>query len=440
MTSSMGSVALSGSALLGGMAGKIDTDALIEALVAAKAAPQRQLQRQLSAQQTITSNLQEVNARLQAVSKAAQSITDVDFGKGTKATSSNSNVVANSSAGAVTGSSTFHVNQTAAAQVSAVAIGSDGIAVSDVTAEFKVGDTVIDLSGTDGSAAAVANAINKSDAGVRAAVVNTDSGQVLQFTAKTTGTEAAFSVTGLDGSVDTLVAARNAQIQVGELGSGGYTISSQSNTFTDAMPGVTFSVSSGAVGEDVTITVGNDADKAASQVKALIDALNSAKGGISTVTGKGGVLQGRSEVTSLSMELANVISSGVAGGKSLTEFGIDMNKDGVISFDAAKFTAAYNADSKGTIEAIQGSFAQPLRTIADGASAPVTGSISQSIDANKARQTDMTTQIAKWDDRLDVARDQLMAKYTAMQTALAKLQGQSDWLTSVFDAINGKKD
>ena len=84
-------------------------------------------------------------------------------------------------------------------------------------------------------------------------MINTDSGPLLQFTSTATGAAGAFSINGLDNAPQTLVAARDAQIAVGDPAAGGYTVSSSSNTFNNVIPGVTFSV--GAVASGVTVTV-----------------------------------------------------------------------------------------------------------------------------------------------------------------------------------------
>jgi flagellar hook-associated protein 2 len=435
------------SGLLGGNAGKIDTDALIKALMQAKTVPQDQLKDQLKAQQNITSNYQELNSRLQSLADAAGTVADADSWSVTKAASSNPAVVASSTAAAGAGASTFTVTALAAAQVSTVAADANGDVVTNPTAgiDLTVGGTAHHIDVDSASAADVATAIDKADIGVRAAVINVDDGSggttpILQLSAARTGTDNAFSADGFDSAANTIVDAADARISVGGDADGAYTISSQSNTFTDAMPGVTFSVSAGALDQNVTISVSDDVDTISSQVKAMVDAANSVKGGIGKVTGKGGVLQGHSDIRSIGMDLGSAISMGTAEGKSLTEYGIDMDNKGVISFDAATFASAYAADAKGTMAAVSGSLAASFCDTARTASAPITGSLSQTITAAKGHADDLSTQIDKWNDRLDRIHDRLVTKYTAMQTALAKLQSQGDWLTSMFKSMQKGDD
>lgn len=438
MTSALGSIQISG--LLGGTAGKIDTDALIKALMQAKSVTQNQLKSRLADQQNLNSNMQELNRRMQAVSTAAVAVGDLRIdGVPTKATSSLTSVVASSNGGAIAGSSTFHVDRVAAAQVSTVRADGSGTLIADYTngIDITVGAASpvthhIDLS--SGSASAVASAINKANIGVRAAVVNTDAGQVLQFTAASSGLANAFTVTGFTEPVNTITSAQDAKISVGS-GSGAYSISSSSNTFTEAMPGVTFTVSAAAQNQDVTITIDDDVSALGDKVQALVDAVNSAKGGVKTLTSQGGLFQGNSTVTRLGFDMASVISSATADGKSLTEFGIDMDKNGVVSFDAAKFAAAYQSDAQGTLNAVINSFSAPMRQVSDEASMPVVGNLSQAITADLAKVDDLNAQISKWDERLSKEHDQLVIKYTAMQTTLAKLQSQGDWLTNMFKSM-----
>jgi flagellar hook-associated protein 2 len=462
MTSATGSVSFNGSQLLGGTAGKIDTDALIDALMAAKSIPQKQLQDRLAKQQTLNDNVQEMNRRMQAITTAAMSLTDLSFdGVPTKASSSLTSVLASSTSGAIAGSATFHVDQVAAAQVSTVKADGSGSFVSDYTAGIDLavgGGASVHLALKSGSAADIASAVNTAGLGVRAAVVNVDdpanpgsTTQVLQFTAAKTGVANNFSITGLaqnvtggDPATDTttVTAARDARISVGDPNAGGYTISSATNTFTGAMPGVTFTVSAAAVGSDVSITVGDDVSALSDKMQALIDAINSAKGGIKTLTVKGGLFQGDSTMNGIGFDLANAISSGTVGGKSLSDFGIDMDKDGVVSFNASTFAAAYQSDAAGTLAAVgSGGFATAMRQVSEAASTPVVGSLAVALASDQQKVDDHNTQISKWDDRLAKEHDQLVLKYTAMQTAMAKLQSTGDWLTNMFKSItDSQKD
>ena len=88
---------------------------------------------------------------------------------------------------------------------------------------------------------------------------------VLQLTSTKTGTANGFTVAGLDhATLKTAVAAQDAEIQVGDPANGGYTVTSDSNTFTNLMPGVTLTASEGAA-TGVTVSVTTDSDAIAAQ-------------------------------------------------------------------------------------------------------------------------------------------------------------------------------
>jgi flagellar hook-associated protein 2 len=421
------------SGLLG--ANTIDTSALVAQLMQAKAIPQTQLKNQLNVQQAITSAYQAINTRVTAMQTAAQALTDPTAWTATTASSSNAAVVATSTGSAKTGVTTFNVLQLAAAQVSVVAADGSGNVVTDPAAGINVGGVAITL--TTGSATDVASAINSQQSAVRATVVNTDSGQVLQLASAKTGGANSFAATGFTTAAQIAVPPHDAQIGVGDplnplLAS--YTVSSSSNTFTDVIPGVTFSVS--AVAANVSITVAPDAQSISDKVKALVAAANAAVQEIGADSGKGGILQGTLSVQTLQQAIPAAISRTSVGDIDLSPYGIDIDKAGVMSFNAAKFAVAFAADPTASKSAVAGSFATTLAATATGANAPITGSITQAIAAGNDQSANLTTQIDAWTERLATVQTTLQTKYANMQSMMAKLQSQSTWLTSMLKSMN----
>lgn len=432
---STGSISLSG--LLGGTAGQIDTTSLINQLMAAQAIPQSELKDQLATLQNQQGAYQAINTKIAAVQTAAQALTDPTAWQATAATSSSSAVAATSSAGAAVGSTTFSVTQLARAQVTTVAADSSGTVVSVPSAGISVTDSagvVHPIPLTGGSATAVAAAINSAGIGVRASVVQTSSGMILQVVSAKTGLANGFTLSGTDSTPATVVGAQDAQVAVGDPQAGGYTVTSPTNTFTGVIPGVTFSVNS--VASDVTVSVGSDQQAISDKVKALVDAANAALSEVSTDTAKGAVLQGRYDARAAGTAIASAVSAGTSAGQSLKSWGIDLDSKGQMSFDPTAFAAAYAADPAGTQTAVAGSFATALNTAATTAVAPVTGTITATLAAMTTRSTDLNDEINTWTDRLSSVRSGLQLKYAAMETALAKLQSQSTYLSSMFNNLN----
>src|SRR3954449_5808503 len=426
------------SGLLGGAAGSIDTSALVSQLMQVAALPQTQLKHQLTVQQTIESAYQAIGTNFGAIQTAAQALTDPTAWKATAATSSNAGVVATSAAGAQPGSTSFDVLALAQSQVSTVAADSNGL----VTSTPANGITIQTADGvshqialTTGSAADVAAAVNAANIGIRASVVNSDAGTVLQFNSNATGSKNGFTVGGTDSAAQTVTAAADAKIGVGTVGAGGYVVSSATNTFTGVIPGVTFSVS--AVASGVNITVASDQQSISNKVQALVTAINSAHSTIGATMSGGAVLSGNYDIQRLQQSFGSIISAGTSGGGSFKTYGIDIDKNGVASFDAKAFAAAYAADPAGTKSVVGTSFARSFDTLSTKAIDPTQGTLTVGVTAAQAEETKLNKQINDWNDRLTMMQTSMQAKYAAMQTALAKLQSQSTYLTSMFKSMNG---
>jgi flagellar hook-associated protein 2 len=410
----------------------IDTTSLISQLMTVAAQPQTQLKNQLSVQQNTLTAYQAINTKLTALQAAADAVKQAGTWSATKAVSSSTAVVASTTSAAASGSATtFDVIRLATAQISTVAVS--GAVVSSPTNGIDVVDstgTTHHIALTDGSATAVANAVNNAALGLRATVINTDSGQVLQFSAAATGAGGAFSITGLDTAPTTLVAGQDAKIAVGDPATGGYTISSSSNTFNNVIPGVTFSV--GAVAAGVTVSVSSDASAISDKLKALVEAANAALGELAKDTGKGAILESNYQINAITSSMLSIVSHGDSTGQSFASIGVQLTSTGTLAFDATAFASAYAADPAKVQAAVAGSLATTLSTLAMQSS---TSTLSPLINSGTSHVGELNKQIAAWDTRLADQRTAMQAKYTAMEVALAKLQSTSSYLTSALAAI-----
>lgn len=418
---------------ISGLSSGIDTASLISQLMKVAAQPQTQLKNQLSLQQSELTAYQAINTKLTALQAAADAVKQAGTWAATKAVSSSTAVIASTTSAAASGSATtFDVIRLASAQISTVA------ATGNVVASPPNGIDIIDSTGTthhlalaDGSAEAVATAVNNAALGIRASVINTDSGPLLQFTSVATGAAGAFTVNGLDNPPQTLVAARDAQIAVGDPNAGGYTISSSSNTFNNVILGVTFSI--GAVVSGVTVSVSSDASAISDKVKALVDATNATLAELGKSTGKGGVLESDFLINSITNSVLSTVSRGTGAGASFASIGVQLTSKGELAFDATVFASAYAADPAKAQAAAAGSLAEAMSSLAMRSS---TVTLSPLINSGTAQVGQLNKQIAEWDTRLESQRIAMQSKYTAMEVALQKLQATSSYLTSALDAIS----
>ncbi|HJQ03169.1 MAG TPA: flagellar filament capping protein FliD [Jatrophihabitans sp.] len=422
---------------ISGLSSGIDTSSLISQLMTIAAQPQTALKTQLTNEQNDITDYKAINTKLTAFQTAADALKQASTWSATKATSSNPAVVASTTSSAIAGSSsTFDVLRLATAQISTLAVS--GTVVANPPAGIDVTDatgTVHHLTLTDGSAQSVVTAVNNASLGIRAALVNTDSGQILQFTATATGTSGAFSISGLDNAPQTVVAAQNAQIAVGDPAAGGYTVSSSTNTFTNAIPGLTFSV--GAVASGVTVSVSSDATAISGKVQALVSAANDVLAELANDTGKGAALEGNYQLNSITQAVLAAVSHGDANGNSFATAGVQLTSTGTLAFDANAFSSAYTADPTGTQATLASSLASSMSILASNTS---TTTISPLINSGNSQVADLTKQISDWDTRLTAQQTALQQKYTAMEVALQKLQSTSSWLTSALSSMDSSNN
>jgi flagellar hook-associated protein 2 len=459
-----------------GLISGMDTTALITQLLQVEAAPQTALKSKLSAAQTSASAYRTVNTTFSAIRAAAEGLTSTSLTASRKATSNNANVTASAKTTAVDGSSlTFSVTNLASTQtlmsnstwtsataaVRSAAEPAWPIEIRDATGTTVIKSIDVPPGATLSEAAAE---INKANAGVTAAVVRTGTNEYrLQFTSKTSGAAGSVMVVSATDTPATLGsqfletnAGRDATIDLG----GGLTATSSSNTFTDLIAGVSVTVSKADPGTPVTITVGQDAEAVATKMQALVDAVNAALSTVKTYTnndkGSTAALKGEYAVTSLAGQLLGAVSSAVGADGSPAKVGLELTKDGKVTFDKATFStalketpalaqrmvggqAAGNGDDglAGTADdvvAVTG-IAGRLLAVAKSASDSVTGSLIALAKGQDSIADDLQERIEGWDQRLARRKEALTRQFTAMETALSSLKNQSTWLAGQINAL-----
>lgn len=103
----------------------------------------------------------------------------------------------------------------------------------------------------------------------------------------------------------------------------------------------------------------------------------------------------------------------------------------VLSVTASDADVAATGGNVGTVS-YQPGFAQRLVTLLNQASSSNGGSLVTAQQGTQATIKDLQKQIDTWDTRLATYRSMLQTQFTAMETALATLKSQSNFLTSTF--------
>ncbi len=442
---------MAGNASIGGLASGLDTATIISQLMQLEAMPQSRLRTQVTTQETAVKSMQDLNAKVAALMTRAEALAKTDGWSPVTTTSSSDKVAVTTGAGATATSLSFSVVSTAKAHT--VSFGTKAALDAPVTgSSTKVmvdlldGDGPQELETGDGTLQGLVDAVNGSGKGLRATTVNLGDGTYrLRIESATTGTASSFEVTALDGSpllggATATVTGDDATIQVGS-----DTIRSASNTFSDLLPGVSVTLAADAPAGAVTIGLATDATKVAESVKGLVDAVNSILADIDKATkpglggAKAGPLAGDSTLRGLRDQLVNTLYS-TAGG-SLVTAGIELDKFGKLTFDEAQFTKAYEADPVTTASYFTKStdatgFADRLATTAKAASDPYDGVISTSVKGRQTTIERLQDSIDGWDIKLELRRTTLTRQFTALETALSRMNSQSSWLSGQISSLN----
>ena len=437
-----------------------------------EAAPQDRLRAKVQTVQNTVSSYLSVNAKVSALKTAGDDVSLLSTWRGIKAASTSPTVSATAVTGSTStmaGTTTFDVKNLAKSQITTAKVDptlpvttADDITVTigpaDVLDEYgsvtvdnsaKRKDTVITL--TDKTALGVANAINAKGLGVKATVVTTGGAEnILQFSGTKTGLDNAFTIAGFDPAQNTVTKAQNALLKIGGgEENGGYNVTSQSNTFSGLLTGVTVTVSK--LEDNVTIEATQDLDGIAAKFQAMVDAANAALSEIKTQTAydsatkKGSPLTGDFSVRNMAQTILGTISQGVVypnpaydtkktqadqpgvdktiSAGSFAKYGIELDRSGVLKFNAENFKTSYAKDPAG-IQEIGMEIGNVFENLAKTQSASL-----QSVITGRKSEIDVyNTQITNWDVRLASKRTALQKHYSDLEVSLGKLKNQSNWL------------
>jgi flagellar hook-associated protein 2 len=425
-----------------GLISGLDTTSLINQLIQAEAAPQTALRSKVTAAQSALTAYQAVNTRYNALGSAADLVADDATWTTPVATSSSATVKVSSSPTATVGRLDFDVTATAKTHSIATGTFTDITELAPawpVTLTGVKGDIAFAITAQTNSVAGVIEAINNATAvngaslGLTASVVQVSPGTYrLQITAKDSGAANAFTLDGF-GSTSIVRQGADAVIDLG----GGLTVTSATNTFTDVLPGTTFTVSKQETGVSVTTAV--TPESLADKVAAMVNAANSALAetakhtAYDAATKKGGPLLGEAAIRTLQGDTIAAVDE-IDGAGSPASAGISVDRNGRLTFDRNAFLTLMASDPA-KAQALATGVAANLSAVAKGATDSVSGSVTVSIQGRDAVIKDLGTRITDWDTRLAARKAALVRQFSAMETALSSLNSQSSWLSGQLASL-----
>lgn len=443
-----------------GLATGIDTDSLIAGLLSAERAPVRRLQAKQADLNSISGRLKEINGRLNNIKDAAESLKDVDDFRARRISSeSNSYFTASASGTATPASYQIYVGQLAQAQVNVSDGFNDKEAALGISGDLDITidgtTTSISISATDTLENIASNLNENLGDDVDAAVIFDGTDYRLRVAAEDTNELIDYDETGLSGgtfdfedSANALIDAQGASITID-----GLAITSDTNSITDAIPGVTINLTQAHDNSTDTnpLTVAADTDAIVDKIDNFVSNYNALAEQINremAFSGQariGDSLSGDFTLRTIQTQLRGIIVSpidGLSGDYSLlADVGIETTQNGLIEVDKTALKEALAADPDAvadlfidnTDNSTEGIFAQLEAEIATFTTSS-TGTLTQRISGIANEISDIDDRIIRVEERLDRYSTQLRRQFTAMEQAVSNLQSQG----SQFAAMLGQ--
>lgn len=449
-----------------GIGSQLPVEEIVSKLVAVEKQPLASLTKAESSMKTQLSVFSQVKSLTSTLSDSAAKLAKSSAWEGMLATSSNSAAVTVNATGASSATS-FSIDvqqlargQSVASGAMAAAPGLSGTlsielgkwAGNNFTANASNPAKTVDIAAGD-SLSQIATKINEAGAGVTATVLRDASGERLLMRSSTTGEESGFRITSADPSLSALsFNPADAGLTGGMTGSqyaqnakatvNGIAVQSATNTFTDTIPGLSFTASQ-VTTAPVEVSVAADTEGMKKNIQDFVNAYNALNDLLSTSTAydaetkTAGALQGDSTSVGLQNAMRSVIASTAEGAGAFTrlaDIGIDIKKGGKLEVSATKLNEALKDPA-----ALKAMFANTGGSAAeDGLAVKVKamtskmlgfeGLISNKSDAINASLKRNSSDQDRVNARAAMFETRLRAQYMALDVKMGSLNGLSAYI------------
>jgi len=342
----------------GGLNSGLDTQALIEAYMSIERRPIERSQARISTYQSQKNIIGEINSKLNSLSNKAYDLKKNTFDLKKVSISDESYLTATADKTATDGNYSVIIKELATRN----SFGTTNADITDIdTLTVGSGTFTINHDGTDYDITTsgqvtleqLRDEINDLDASFNAAIVNTsgDSANpayVLTITSDDSGTENALTITNnLVGGDKTLVFNENVVDKDALVNINGIDISRSSNSFSDAITGVTLNLKKADLNETIEIEVNTDNSAMKEDINEFVTEYNSLVEYLNEQSGESGSFFGDSTVRNLKNKMREIVGRSIPGLSSvnddytnLAQVGIKVESDGKLSFDEGAFDDA----------------------------------------------------------------------------------------------------
>ncbi|HYW49269.1 MAG TPA: flagellar filament capping protein FliD [Gemmatimonadaceae bacterium] len=244
------------------------------------------------------------------------------------------------------------------------------------------------------------------------------------------------------GSFGTETVGRSRAMVVGsdaQLRVDGVLLTRSSNTITDALDGVTINLLQAEAGTEIDLTVTRDLEASVKAVKDFAKAYNDIASFAAGQQLSGQPLQGDSTLRRLLGTFTQALRTEVAAGGDYTRAtlaGLTLTRTGSLEVSDTKLRAAMGANLTG-IQALFG--AAGIGNAVVSATTFATRSVDGTLTTAIANITDSnlrtTKRMNEAQARVDARREALIARFTAMEVALGRLQAQGNALSQSMSGL-----
>jgi len=467
----------------------LDLESLLSKQVAAESQPLTDLQTRTQGLQTQLSAYGQIQSTMSTLQTSLQALTNPATWAATSATSSDSTSVSVTAGdGASAGNVSVSVSQLATSQTvasNAFTNTTDALGTGSLTIQLgqwssdnstftpaSSSPVTINITAGNNSLSNIRDQINAANAGVTASIVTDSSGSRLVMRSNSTGQSSGFQVTASDAdgnntdasglsalaydptsganSMALKVAAGNAQAVVN-----GLDISSESNTLTTVVDGLTITLNKPTTG--VSLAVTQDSASIKTAITSFVTAYNAMAQLFATdvkyvpnadgkSAGQAGPLQGDSTVTGLQYLMRTVAggSTSLGGAFSrLADLGLDPQKDGTLKVDDSKLSSSLSnlTDLKSFFMGVDNGtpansgLGQQLLTFTNTALS-FDGQIAAGTTGLQTRISQNNDQATELQSHIDLFSQRLRDRYNALDTQMSSLNSMASYVNQQMTILN----
>lgn len=447
----MGTVGLSFGSASSGQG--FDVATTVTQIQASEQAIETPWKNQLSALQAQDTVFTSLGSDLATLSTSLQALTDFQGVFAQKqGSSSNPDLLSLTSASATAGagSHTIVINQLAQTSSNASTAISDANDTLSGTLTIQGHTFNVDSSDNDTTLATLSAAVNAAAIGVSASVITDSSGSRLSIVSGTSGAAGQLSIaSSLSSASSGSITFPSTSGEVGQdaqLTVDGVSITSSSNTVTNAIPGVSFQLLASS-STPVQVQITDDTTSIGTAVNSFVSAYNTVIKDINTQEGNDSSgnpepLFGSPILAQLQQQLTGSLFTGVASGSinNITQLGIGMNNDGTLTLDADTLNSVLNSNLSDVTGFLQnsGSFGLSMQSTLDnlGTQAP-NGAIYLAQQQNAAQEKSLNSDITNEDALLATQKIQLTDELNTANQILQSIPSQLNQVNEMYSAITG---